>query len=352
MIDVLATDHAPHTLRRKGAALHRRRRAGCRWCSTRWSRRWSWCTKARLTTAQVVQKFAHAPAQLFDVHERGFLREGYWADLVLVDDAPFTVRREDVLSKCGWSPFEGTTFHSRIATTWVNGAVVVERRAAGRRAEGAAAGVRSLKAAVRSRRCCLRGGLMPRARHASRRQRGSRPGRSHRRVARRSTTSASCFLPAFAGRAGDRQGAARAARSRYAGRKLRVTTATARVVFGVGRDETGPLRVEVRVPDGGSDTMRIDPVTPRDWPIEHINGVPPKTVNPPPDDRRAHRARTGRRWSPRALRDDDRADFAQAFTWPVQGRISGRFGNARSLQRQARQRAFGHGHRRARPARR
>src|SRR5690606_22897754 len=76
-----------------------------------------------LTTAQVVQKFAHAPAQLFDVKQRGFLREGYAADLVLIDDTPLTVRRQDVLSKCGWSPFEGRTFHSRIASTWVNGAL-------------------------------------------------------------------------------------------------------------------------------------------------------------------------------------------------------------------------------------
>jgi len=80
--------------------------------------------EGRLTNAQVVQKFAHAAAQLFDVRERGFLREGYWADLVLIDDTPLTVRREDVLSKCGWSPFEGTTFHSRIASTWVNGVQV------------------------------------------------------------------------------------------------------------------------------------------------------------------------------------------------------------------------------------
>ena len=69
----------------------------------------------------MVQKFAHAPAQLFDVKERGFLREGYWADLVLVEDTPFTVKREDVLSRCGWSPFEGSSFRSRIASTWVNG---------------------------------------------------------------------------------------------------------------------------------------------------------------------------------------------------------------------------------------
>lgn len=69
----------------------------------------------------MVQKFAHAPAQLFDVSQRGYLREGYFADLVLVEDVPFTVKREDVLSKCGWSPFEGMTFRSRIASTWVNG---------------------------------------------------------------------------------------------------------------------------------------------------------------------------------------------------------------------------------------
>jgi dihydroorotase len=55
------------------------------------------------------------------VAERGFLREGHFADLVLVEDTPFGVRREDVLSKCAWSPFEGTTFRSRIASTWVNG---------------------------------------------------------------------------------------------------------------------------------------------------------------------------------------------------------------------------------------
>ncbi|MEO6227131.1 MAG: amidohydrolase family protein [Thermomonas sp.] len=77
--------------------------------------------EGKLTTAQVVQKFAHAPAQLFDVSQRGFLREGYAADLVLVDDTPSTVQRSDVLSKCGWSPFEGTTFHTRVAATWVNG---------------------------------------------------------------------------------------------------------------------------------------------------------------------------------------------------------------------------------------
>jgi dihydroorotase len=120
VIDVLATDHAPHTLEEK-ARPYAQAPSGLPLVQFALNAALELVHEGRLTTAQVVQKFAHAPAQLFDVAERGFLREGYWADLVLVEDAPYTVRREDVLSKCGWSPFEGTTFHSRIASTWVNG---------------------------------------------------------------------------------------------------------------------------------------------------------------------------------------------------------------------------------------
>ena len=119
-IDVLATDHAPHTLEEK-ARPYASAPSGLPLVQFALNAALELVHEGRLTTAQVVQKFAHAPAQLFDVHERGFLREGYAADLVLVDDTPYTVRREDVLSKCGWSPFEGTTFHTRIAATWVNG---------------------------------------------------------------------------------------------------------------------------------------------------------------------------------------------------------------------------------------
>jgi dihydroorotase len=120
VIDVLATDHAPHTLEEKERP-YLQAPSGLPLVQFALNAALELVYEGRLTNAQVVQKFAHAPAQLFDVAERGFLREGYCADLVLVDDAPYTVRREDVLSKCGWSPFEGTTFHSRIASTWVNG---------------------------------------------------------------------------------------------------------------------------------------------------------------------------------------------------------------------------------------
>ncbi len=120
VIDILATDHAPHTLEEKSKP-YAQAPSGLPLVQYALVAALELVHEGKLSTAQVVQKFAHAPAQLFDVAERGFLREGNFADLVLVDDTPFTVRREDVLSKCAWSPFEGTTFHSRIASTWVNG---------------------------------------------------------------------------------------------------------------------------------------------------------------------------------------------------------------------------------------
>ncbi|QWP75944.1 dihydroorotase [Lysobacter sp. K5869] len=120
VIDVLATDHAPHTLEEK-ARPYTSAPSGLPLVQFALNAALELVHEGRLSTAQVVDKFAHAPAKLFDVMHRGFLREGYFADLVLIDDVPYTVQREDVLSKCGWSPFEGRTFRSRIASTWVNG---------------------------------------------------------------------------------------------------------------------------------------------------------------------------------------------------------------------------------------
>ncbi|WP_457318749.1 M23 family metallopeptidase [Stenotrophomonas sp. P5_B8] len=112
----------------------------------------------------------------------------------------------------------------------------------------------------------------------------------------------------------------------YAGRSLRVS-GYGSVVFGIGRDEKGPLQLQVQRPDGGSETVSIA-VTARDWPTERVNGVPPKTVNPPPAIAERIKREQAQVTAARA-RDDNRTDFAQAFIWPVQGRISGRFGNAR-----------------------
>ncbi|WP_369975761.1 M23 family metallopeptidase [Xanthomonas bundabergensis] len=115
-------------------------------------------------------------------------------------------------------------------------------------------------------------------------------------------------------------------RVQYAGRTLRVS-GYGSVVFGIGRDERGPLRLLVQRADGGSDTIDIA-VTPRDWPLERVNGVPPKTVNPPPAIAERIKREQAQVVAARD-RDDDRTDFAAPFIWPVQGRISGRFGNAR-----------------------
>ena len=113
---------------------------------------------------------------------------------------------------------------------------------------------------------------------------------------------------------------------RYRERLLRAT-GYGTVAFGVGRDETGPLKVDVTLPSGRVEPVSIA-VTPRDWPVEHVNGVPPKTVNPPPEIAARIQHEQALVTAARE-RDDERTDFALPFQWPVQGRISGRFGNAR-----------------------
>ena len=120
-IDVLATDHAPHTWEEKQQS-YEKAPSGLplvqfvlQCALERWF-------DGQLPIELIVEKTAHASAKLFGVRDRGFIREGYCADLTMIDlQAPQTVRREDVISKCGWSPFEGYTFRSSIAATWVNG---------------------------------------------------------------------------------------------------------------------------------------------------------------------------------------------------------------------------------------
>jgi len=120
-IDVLATDHAPHLLEEK-ALKYDKAPSGLPLVQFALQAALQRVTEGKLTLERVVEAVCHAPATLFNVHERGFLREGYAADLVLVDPRkPHTVRRSEVLSKCGWSPFEGYTFSSSIAATFVNG---------------------------------------------------------------------------------------------------------------------------------------------------------------------------------------------------------------------------------------
>lgn len=112
----------------------------------------------------------------------------------------------------------------------------------------------------------------------------------------------------------------------YAGRTLRAT-AYGSVVFGIGRDEAGPLQLDVQPPNAATRHITLN-VTPRDWPIEHVNGAPPATVNPPPAIAARIEQEQAQVTAVRT-RDGDELGFAQHFIWPVQGRISGRFGNQR-----------------------
>jgi len=113
----------------------------------------------------------------------------------------------------------------------------------------------------------------------------------------------------------------------HAGRNLR-STGYGTVVFGVGRDAVGPLAVKVVRPDGSQEQVRIA-VEPRDWPLQRVDGVPPKTVDPPPAIAERVRREQARVAQARQ-RDDARVDFTQRFVRPVEGRISGRFGRARA----------------------
>ncbi|MCZ6890262.1 MAG: dihydroorotase [Gammaproteobacteria bacterium] len=120
-IDVIATDHAPHTREEKDRSYFNAP-AGLPLAQHALLSLMEHVRSGTLSIETVALKTAHAPALMFDVNARGFLREGYWADVVLVDpDARTIVDEEPVLSKCGWSPFSGTTFSSRITHTFVNG---------------------------------------------------------------------------------------------------------------------------------------------------------------------------------------------------------------------------------------
>jgi dihydroorotase len=124
LIDVIATDHAPHTLEEKSNTYFKSPSGAPLVQHSLVAMLELWHRKT-FTLEKIVDKMCHAPSILFNIKERGFIREGYKADLCLVDpDNPWTVSKENILYKCGWSPFEGTTFRSKVITTIVNGTIV------------------------------------------------------------------------------------------------------------------------------------------------------------------------------------------------------------------------------------
>ncbi|MFD0861057.1 dihydroorotase [Sungkyunkwania multivorans] len=120
-IDVIATDHAPHTLGEK-ANVYTKAPSGGPLVQHAMVAMWEAYHQGKISIEKIVQKMSHNPAILFQVEKRGFIREGYFADLVLIDpDDSWTVSKDNLLYKCGWSPFEGTTFQSKITHTFING---------------------------------------------------------------------------------------------------------------------------------------------------------------------------------------------------------------------------------------
>ncbi|MFD2543257.1 dihydroorotase [Lacinutrix gracilariae] len=122
-IDVIATDHAPHTLEEK-KNVYTKAPSGGPLVQHALPAMLEMHHRGNITLEKLVEKMCHNPAILFEVEKRGFIKEGYFADLVLVDlSSPWTVKKDNILYKCGWSPFEGTTFKSRITHTFVNGSL-------------------------------------------------------------------------------------------------------------------------------------------------------------------------------------------------------------------------------------
>lgn len=120
-IDVIATDHAPHTIAEKDSTYFKAPSGGPL-VQHSLVAMLDFYHEGRISLEKIVQKMAHNPAVLFEISRRGFIREGYYADLVLVDlNLPWKVDRENILSKCGWSPFQGRKFRSTVTHTFVSG---------------------------------------------------------------------------------------------------------------------------------------------------------------------------------------------------------------------------------------
>jgi len=123
-IDVVATDHAPHTIEEK-SNVYTKAPSGGPLVQHALISMMEHVKNGKITIERVVEKMAHNPAILFRIEERGFIREGYYADLVIVNPSKkYSVSKNNILYKCKWSPFEGCDFSSTIDTTFVNGKIV------------------------------------------------------------------------------------------------------------------------------------------------------------------------------------------------------------------------------------
>lgn len=125
-IDVIATDHAPHTIEEK-SQKYTIAPSGGPLVQHALVALFEASHQGKISVEKIVQKMCHNPAIIFKIEKRGFIKEGYYADLAIVNPSkPWNVNKDNILYKCGWSPFEGTSFKSRISHTFVNGQLVYE----------------------------------------------------------------------------------------------------------------------------------------------------------------------------------------------------------------------------------
>ena len=125
-IDVVATDHAPHTLEEK-QQVYTMAPSGGPLVQHAVVAMFEAFHQGKISVEKIVEKMAHNPAKIFKIEKRGFVKVGYYADLVIVNpNMPWNVSKDNILAKCGWSPFEGETFRSRITHTFVNGQLVYQ----------------------------------------------------------------------------------------------------------------------------------------------------------------------------------------------------------------------------------
>ncbi|MGB4775550.1 MAG: amidohydrolase family protein, partial [Daejeonella sp.] len=134
--DIITTDHAPHTLAEKNQN-YIKSFGGAPMVQHALCAMLEFVYRKKLSLEMLVEKMCHHVADLYQVEKRGYIKEGYWADLVLVDlNDPWTVEPSNILYKCGWSPMEGETFHYRITQTFVNGNLVYDQGKFNEQAKG------------------------------------------------------------------------------------------------------------------------------------------------------------------------------------------------------------------------
>ena len=137
-VDLIGTDHAPHLPADKiGGAL--KAASGMPSIQFSLSAMLELVEKGYFTIETIVQRMCHAPAEIFNINKRGYIRKGYYADFVLLNpNSPHTIVAADIKSKCGWSPFEGDTFKWAVEQTWSNGCCIYNNGAINEDARGKA----------------------------------------------------------------------------------------------------------------------------------------------------------------------------------------------------------------------